>query len=117
MKSYLVTISLGASYQPIIESVIAESDIHAINYIIIKHKLQRISFANATESSNAMSTCTSTNNMFDLKFEDGLYKAPDQVLSSNDSSIDNNFSVTVGGQTYTFDIISIMKDLHMGLSK
>lgn len=36
MKSYLVTISRGASYTPIIESVIAESQMQAMNHVIKK---------------------------------------------------------------------------------
>ncbi len=108
MKSYLVTISRGASYTPIIESVIADSELQAINHVVLKHKPQNISFAVATESEKA--SCTE-NNDFDLKLKDGMYTTE---KSPNYKSESNIFSCELGGQTYTFDIGSIMSDMLRG---
>lgn len=105
MKSYLVTISQGASYQPIIESVVAVSEMQAINHVILKNKPHTISFVNVCESNE--STC-SEDNLFDLKLKDGLYITENKPTYKDKSDI---FQCTLDGHKYTFNITAIMQDL------
>lgn len=105
MKSYLVAISRGASYPPIIESVIAVSEMQAINHVILKNKPHTISFVNVCESKEA--TCAK-DNLFDLKLKDGLYVTENKPTYKDESGI---FHFTLDGQQYSFDVESIMQDL------
>ena len=105
MKSYLVTISRGASYTPIIESVIAESQMQAMNHVIKKHRPNYISFINAIESDVA--TCVE-DNLFDLKLKDCLYVTETTPTYKDESKI---FTFTLDGQQYTVDMSAIMQDL------
>ena len=109
MKSYLVTISRGASYTPIIESVIAESQMQAMNHVIKKHRPNYISFINAIESDVA--TCVE-DNLFDLKLKDCLYVTETTPTYKDESKDESKiFTFTLDGQQYTVDMSAIMQDL------
>lgn len=105
MKSYLVTISRGASYTPIIESVIAESQMQAMNHVIQKHRPHYISFINVIESDIAR--CTSKNK-FDLYIHDGLYRPKEQPKFESEIS---NITVNIEGVDYVVNAGEILEQV------